>query len=195
MAFYPPNISKRFNEPENAGSFEDPSGVGTSASFSCGSYVRISLQIDQDDKFIRAAKFKTNGCGFAAAAADVITEHLDGTRLTDLHGLNADGVERWLNGRLEEFPPDRFQCRDLVFNALKGALADFRLRSIEEFQGEKALICTCFGVTEERIISVIEEDRPQDASEVADICNAGSGCGSCQMMIQEMIDTSSLGKL
>lgn len=189
MKFYPPKISERFDRPANAGMIENSNAAGTSASFSCGSFVRIVMRIAASDKRIEAVKFQTNGCGYMVAAADLLTENLTGTKLTDLHGIDLKEIGGWLESGLEEFPLYKTQCRDSVIEALKNALADYRKSAIEEFQDEKALICTCFGVSEERIIKVIAENDVADAGEVADICNAGRGCGSCQMMIQEMIDS------
>lgn len=188
MNFYPPKVSERFNRPENAGFFEAPSSTGAAASFSCGSFIQISLLIGASDKCIQDAKFRTNGCGYMVAAADVVAERLAGKRLTGLHGVDKQEIDRWLANALEEFPAGKKQCREPVIDALKNALANHRLNTIEEFRGEQALICTCFGITEERVMAVINENQTRDASEVADICNAGSGCGSCQMMIQELID-------
>jgi len=81
----------------------------------------------------------------------------------------------------------RQHCFDLALEAFRSALADHRNRTIEEFRGEKALICTCFGVTEETIVGVIEAGA-SDVSQVSAACNAGLGCGSCQMLIRELID-------
>jgi NifU-like protein len=69
-------------------------------------------------------------------------------------------------------------------------MARYRELRIEEFVGEKALICTCFGVSEQAIIQSIEEYSLTDVEEVAGRCRAGSGCGSCRMLIQELIDTA-----
>ena len=192
MKFYPPKISERFDRPSNAGAIENANTAGTGASFSCGSFVRIFLQIDSSNKCIKAAKFQTNGCGYMIAAADVVTENLDGRKLTDLHGVDHKEIGGWLERGLEEFPSHKVQCGDSVIEALKNALVNYRVSTLEEFRGEKALICTCFGVTEEKIIEVISENNVEDAGEVGRICNAGRGCGSCQMMIQEMIDSHNL---
>jgi NifU-like protein len=72
-------------------------------------------------------------------------------------------------------------------NPAKHSLIAFQ---IEEFTGEKALICTCFGVSEETIERVIANNRCETVEEVSQKCNAGSGCGSCQPLIQEIIDSN-----
>lgn len=189
MSFYPTKIAEIFKLPKNAGTLNGANAFGTGASFLCGAFVRLSLCIDKE-KRITEAKFQTNGCGFMIAAADFVSGQLAGQRLTELHGLSQDKLEARIAAEMEEFPESRKQCSELVGEALRNALSDFRARTLEEFQGEKALICTCFGVSEETILSVIALYKPNDAGDVSDICNAGSGCGSCQMMIREMIDAA-----
>ena len=185
MSFYPDKISKYFSAPRRAGKAAETNAVGTGASFVCGSFVRFYLEIDVINKQIRDAKYKTNGCGFAIAAAEVLTERIVGRKLTELHGL--DHAE--LFGEIEsEFTENRRHCAEICFDALQAALADFRALQIEEFTGEKALICTCFGVSEETIENVISENHAETVEEVGAVCNAGTGCGSCQFLIQELID-------
>ncbi len=188
MKFYPPKISKRFYTPENAGKAENCNAVGTGASFVCGTFVRFRLDIDTQTKKIRKAKFKSNGCGFAIAAADVLTEKIVGRHLTKLHGFDKVELETELNTQIENFPDNRTHCREMCFDALQSALADFRAFQIEEFTGEKALICTCFAVSEDEIEKVIIEHSAETIEDVSAVCNAGTGCGSCQFLIQELID-------
>lgn len=188
MNFYPRKINKRFQGPTNPGLVEGANASGTAASFACGCFVRLSLAIEKDCKEIRAAKFQSNGCGYMIATADVVTERLVGRKLTELHGLAEDELDPQRTGELEQFPENRNQCSELVLDALKDALADYRESALEEFQGEKALICTCFGVSEETIGKCISENSIRRVADVTDLCRAGGGCGSCQILIEEMID-------
>ena len=190
MPFYPPKIDARFRSPKNAGRSPGSNAVGTSASFECGSFVRISLEIANDAKMIRHARFQTNGCGYMIAAADTIAEMLADRELIDLHGLGPEEYEHILSDEVEEFPTLRQHCAELVFTALKDALAGYRASVLEEFSGEKALICTCFGVSEETIEAYIDANGPVTVTNVTEGCRAGGGCGSCRMLIQEMIDRS-----
>jgi NifU-like protein len=186
MQFYPPKISKHFNAPKYCGKAGSANAVGVGASFICGSFVRFYLAIDAETKEIREAKFSSNGCGFTIAAADVLAETIVGKKLTEFHALGEmrAGIER----ELGSFPAHRAHCVAICLDALKQAFADFRAFYIEEFAGEKALICTCFGVSEETIEKIIRENKSGTVETVGEICSAGTGCGSCQFLIQELID-------
>jgi NifU-like protein len=190
MDFYPKQINERFQNPQNTGKAEKTNAAGTGASFVCGSFVRFYVEIDSQSKEIRAAKFKSNGCGFAIATADVLAEKIVGRKLTKLHGLNHAELFSEIEIKLGEFSANRRHCAEICFDALQAALADFRAFQLEEFTGEKALICTCFGVSEESIERVIKENIAETVEEVGELCNAGTGCGSCRFLIQEILDTA-----
>ena len=188
VSFYPQEINARWASPAFAGKAAAANAVGTSASFQCGSFVRFYLSISRADLRIREIRFQSNGCGFAVAAADRIAEFCTGKPLTELHGLAEIGDDAGGQEKFGAFPPERIQCLDICVEALRAALSDFRSMQIEEFAGEKALICTCFGVEEETIERVIADNSIQTVAEVTAKTNAGGGCGSCRMLIQEMID-------
>ena len=188
MSFYPEKISERFQAPKNVGEPNTASAVGMSATFVCGVYLRFSLRIDAASKEILEVKFKTNGCGYLIASADVLAENITGKRLNKIHGLEADVLRLAIENMLGAFPEPRKHCLNLTLETLQNAFADFRARQIEEFAGEKALICTCFGVSEETIERVIAEDQAETVERVGELCNAGTGCGSCQLLIEELLD-------
>ncbi len=190
MSFYPKKISERFHAPQNIGLCSDANAVGTSATFVCGMFLRFSLLIDPRTKEICEAKFKTNGCGYLIAAADVLAEQIVGERLNIVHRLDSEILRTKIEEKLEEFPENRRHCLDLTLKTLQNAFTDFRSRQIEEFAGEKALICTCFGVSEETIETLIRQKSLETVEEVTDVCRAGGGCGSCQPLIQELLDTA-----
>jgi len=161
--------------------------LGRAASFRCGCFVEFALDIDG---VITAATFRTNGCGYMIASAAVLADSIKGRRSSELHGLNDDELTQTVEAELGKLPPDRRQCAHVCIEALHAAFRGHRTRQIEEFRGEKALICTCFGVTEETIEQFIAEKRPRSVDDVTAACRAGGGCGSCRMLIQEMLDGS-----
>jgi NifU-like protein involved in Fe-S cluster formation/bacterioferritin-associated ferredoxin len=185
MSELPAQVICLAQRPKYIGSCEDKSCAGISASFVCGTGIRFSLRIGSDTRSIEDVRYKTNGCAFLIASAESISREIVGRRLTELHGT--DSLAKKISKALGDPTPGRQHCSDIALEAFRSALADHRNRTIEEFRGEKALICTCFGVAEETIISVIEAGA-NDVSRVSAACNAGSGCGSCQMLIRELID-------
>lgn len=192
MPYYPPRVHSRFRSPRRCGRAADANGVGTSASFECGCFVRVSVAVSVPEKMIRDARFVTNGCGYMAAAADVVAQGICGRELSELHSLDEKFFSPLAERELGPLPPERSQCLKVVLEATRKALSDFRSFLIEEFRGEKALICTCFGVSEETIENYISVNLPDTVEQVTAGCRAGGGCGSCRMLIQEMIDQHSL---
>lgn len=188
MSFYPPKVAGKFQNPQNVGKFSGANAVGTSASFVCGAFARVYLRIEIKTKKILEAKFKTNGCGYMIAAAETLTEKVVGKKLIDLHGSNKEFLRAEIEKELDKFPENRRHCLEICLESLQAAFMDFRAFCIEEFTGEKALICTCFGVSEEMIEKVIEENSLETVEDVTKFCNAGGGCGSCQPLIQEILD-------
>ncbi|HMQ03724.1 MAG TPA: iron-sulfur cluster assembly scaffold protein [Pyrinomonadaceae bacterium] len=188
MSIFPKEVEKRSSNPRFAGQIARANAVGVSASFVCGAFVRLMMLIDAESKKIGEAKFISNGCGFMVAVADTLAEHLRERRLTELNGVSVDDLKAAIEQALGPFPQDRVQCLQVAIESAKQALANHRSFIIEEFAGEKALICTCFGVSEDEIESVIRDSGACSVEMVADACRAGTGCGACRMMIQEMID-------
>jgi NifU-like protein len=186
--FYPENISERFHAPDNVGGAAGANAVGTNATFVCGAVLRFSLHVEKDTKKIVEAKFKTNGCGYLIASADILMEQIVGRKLNERHGLDKSILRAQIKEELSEFPENRQHCLVLCLETLQDAFADFRAFQIEEFTGEKALICTCFGVSEETIESLIKENSLATVEEVTDACNAGGGCGSCQPLIEDILE-------
>ena len=177
---YPNEIAELIREPKFIGPMENANAVGSEAKFDCGCFVRIEMRIDESTQRIEEIFYKTNGCGYMTAAAESISSRLRGMHLTDLQGQIS--VEPEFNERLE--------CSSAVLRAVQSAFADHRTRRVEEFRGEKALICTCFGVAEETVEEFVRSSHPNDVIEVSATLRAGSGCGSCRMLIQEIIDAN-----
>ena len=186
MTFYPPEISRRFHSPKFSGELSEADATGVEANFTCGVSLRFFLKIEESEKKIASAGYTTNGCGYVIAIADFLAESVIGNKLTDLHGLEI--LEKRVAKSFGEIPAARIGCVNLCFDALQKALQEYRTVQIAEWTGEKALICTCFGVEEEMIENLIAGENLNTVEEVGDRSNAGTGCGSCQFLIQEMLD-------
>lgn len=177
---YPKAIAELIKEPKFCGALENANAVGSEAKFDCGCFVRIEMRIDGSSSRIDKIAYSTNGCGYMAAAAESISSSLQGIHLTGLHGQIEGGPEF----------DSRSECSSAVLKAVQTAFAEHRTRLVEEFYGEKALICTCFGVAEDTVEEFVRSSHPQNVAEVSESLRAGSGCGSCRMLIQEIIDAN-----
>jgi NifU-like protein len=166
-------------------------GEGRAVSFECGSVVAFRVKIDTATKSIDAIEFSSNGCGFMIAAAQSLAEEFEGRNLRELHGADSNEITSVIECRIGDLPASRRQCLETSIEAFRNAVADHRKLVVDEFRGDIALICTCFGIGEDRIIEAIRETKAADTADVARACNAGSGCGSCRMLIQELIDAHS----
>lgn len=188
MSFYPTKIAEKFHAPQNSGTAAAANAVGANAAFECGAALRFTLRIDRETGEIREAKYKTSGCGGAIAAAEVLVEKIVGKHLAELHGLDESVLRREIESELGAFENKRKHCLKLAFDALQTAFADFRRRQIEEWTGEKTLVCTCFGVSEETIEKLVENEALETVEQVTARCNAGGGCGACQPLIEDILD-------
>jgi NifU-like protein len=188
MSYYPKRIREHFLNPLNVGEVSDADATGEAASFTCGALVRLSLKIDTASQAVADAKFKAVGCGYLIAAASVFTEIIKGitideaTTVSNLRELS----ENVLADFFGDLPPDKLHCPALCREALGAAIARYR-GAPEEWTGEEALICTCFGVSEKTIESVIHVRGLRTIKEVTKACNAGAGCHSCHPLIEEML--------
>ncbi len=187
---YPEKISARLSVLERSKPLPGATARGVAASFRCGSFIRFFLAVDADSSVIREICFTSNGCGYMVAAADILAELLSGRELTDLRGLSDADLLFQIRLYVGAIEPGRYECIDSCLKSVHSALGDLRASRIEEFAGEKALICSCFGVTEERIETIIQSGNIDTVDDVSAECNAGRGCGSCRMMIEEMIDNA-----
>lgn len=185
---YPDKVRDLVRDALHGGAAHDAACSGADANLACGCVVRLGLRIDEPGR-ISELRFSTNGCGFMTAAAETIARRLEGKFLSELGGLGDDvfdAVRRELE--IGEHS-DRRACVDAVESAAKNAFNNYRSSRIVEFAGEKGLVCTCFGISEETIERYVEERSPGSADDVAAAIRAGSGCGSCRMLIQEIIDS------
>ena len=180
MAFYPPKINERFLHLQNTGETESATAIATNGSFVCGAVLRISLRVEND--IIISARFKAAGCGFLIAAADVLCERIAGKNIVE--GIN---IFQIVENELGEFEPSRKHCLELVWQTFQKAVNNFRATKREDWNGDEALICTCFGVSEKTIEIAIAKNLLVTVEDVSRVCNAGAGCGSCQPLIEDIL--------
>jgi len=172
------DITQHFFQPRNVGDAGEPSFVGRAASMECGATVRVSIQIDELHR-IAQAKFKAAGCNGLVASLSMLTE-----RVTGMVPADAAIVARSSN----LFPfSEHSACAKLGCDALLAAIQKYSDAARDEWNGDDALICTCFCVSEQVIEMEIAQKGLTTVAEVTRACNAGGGCGSCHPLLEEMI--------
>ncbi len=175
-------LEEHFFNPRNVGDAHEPSFVGRAASLSCGACVRLSIQIDES-LHISEAKFKAAGCSVLVAASSLLTERVTGMTPSEA----AVFIQSQRNPSAFSDYPD---CVKLACDALIGAIQQYSDAARNEWNGDEALICTCFCVSERVIETEVEQKGLTTVSEVIKACSAGGGCGSCHPLIEEIIESS-----
>jgi NifU-like protein len=191
--FYPEKISDRLLNLRFTAKMRAFGATGGSSSLVCGVFVCISIAVDPVTGQISAAGFSGNGCGWLTAAADCVCEWILGKRIIELHGLDDAEIIAAVELALNEFAPARRHCLELAIEAVHYAFSDYRIKQLTEWNGESALVCTCFGISEDKIERLISENWIKTVAQVTSACGAGGGCGSCRPLIQDMLDSETPG--
>jgi NifU-like protein len=185
MPYYPDPVNEHFLNPRNVGEVCEADAVGEAGSFICGAVLTLSLKIDAHSQRITDAKFKAAGCGFLIASASALTESIKDLAISRAAVLPESAITDWFI----ELPPEgRTHCAALCREALGAALANYHKATREEWTGDEALICTCFGVSEKSIERAIHTRLLQTVEQVTRACNAGGGCRSCCPLIEDILE-------
>ncbi len=184
MSYYPARINEHFLNPRNTGEVSEADAEGEAASLTCGAILRLTLKIEPDSQLITDARFKATGCGFLIASASVLTETVKELAIGRAATLPETSITDWF----DEFPQPKSHCAQLARDALLAALKNYHSRTREEWAGDEALICTCFGVSELTIEREIQAGSLRNLAEVTRACNAGGGCGSCHPLVEEILE-------
>lgn len=180
-------INQHFFNPKNVGNISDAEAVGRAGSITCGATLRVSLSVDKSQR-ITNAKFKSAGCRYLVAASSLLTELVKGKTTAEAAVLGQSPKKSVIE-QLSGWPADRDHCAALVCEALVSAVKQYSDSIREEWAGDEALICTCFGVSERRIENEIKAGGLQTIAEVTRACNAGGGCRSCYSLIEDILGT------
>ncbi len=183
-------INEHFFNPKNVGNIAEAQAVARAGSLTCGATLRVSLSVDESQR-ITDAKFKSAGCSYLVAASSFLTEQIKGKTTAEAAVLGQSPTKS-VTEQLGDWPVDRDHCAALACEALISAVKQYSDSVREEWTGDEALICTCFGGSERTIENEIKAARLHTIAEVTKACNAGAGCRSCYSLIQDILDDCSL---
>jgi NifU-like protein len=186
---YTEKVKEHFLNPKNVGEIEDADGVGEVGSIACGDALKLFLKIE-DGKIVDAS-FQTFGCGSAIASASALTEMVKGKTLDEAAAISNDDIAETLGG----LPRAKMHCSVMGREALEAAIANYRGEEIHAHdEDEGRLVCTCFGITEDKIRRAVREDRLESIEDITNFTKAGGGCQTCHPDLEEIIEEE-MGKI
>lgn len=175
-------VKEHFLNPKNVGEMKDASCVGEVGSIACGDALKLFLKIE--DGIIQDASFQTFGCASAIASSSALTEMVKGKTVEEAMKLTNKDIAAALGG----LPKEKMHCSVMGQEALEAAIKSWRgeaVASHEHSEGE--IVCECFGVTDEQILSAVRENDLKTIEDVTYYTKAGGGCAKCHEKIGELI--------
>ncbi|KAI4889385.1 hypothetical protein NFI96_034069 [Prochilodus magdalenae] len=126
---YHKKVVDHYENPRNVGSLDKNSknvGTGLVGAPACGDVMKLQIQVDENGKIVDA-RFKTFGCGSAIASSSLATEWVKGKSIDEALKIKNTEIAKELC-----LPPVKLHCSMLAEDAIKAALADYRLKQKDE---------------------------------------------------------------
>lgn len=127
-AYYHENVVEHYENPRNVGSMNKKDknvGTGLVGAPACGDVMKLQIKVDENGKIVDA-KFKTFGCGSAIASSSLATEWVKGKTIEEAGKLKNTDIAKELR-----LPPVKLHCSMLAEDAIKAALADYKVKQKE----------------------------------------------------------------
>lgn len=187
---YTEKVLDLFYNPKNQGAIEtsdDPNIAtvyGEVGSIACGDALRLHLKIQVDSDTILDSRFQTFGCTSAIASSSALTEMIKGMTLDRALNISNKDIADFLGG----LPEAKMHCSVMGQEALEAAIYKYRGIEVEHHEeDEGAIVCSCFGITDNKIRRVIIENDLSTVEQVTNYVKAGGGCGTCLVNIEDIL--------
>mmetsp|Transcript_29898 Transcript_29898/g.49326 ORF Transcript_29898/g.49326 Transcript_29898/m.49326 type:complete len:163 (+) Transcript_29898:139-627(+) len=133
IRLYHDNIVEHYENPRNVGSMDKTDanvGTGLVGAPACGDVMKLQIKVS-DQGIITESKFKTFGCGSAIASSSVATEWIKGKSVDDVLSITNTDIAAHL-----KLPPVKLHCSMLAEDAIKAAVADWKVKQAQSAQQE-----------------------------------------------------------
>lgn len=120
---YTKKVIDHYENPKNVGSMDKGSptvGTGLVGAPECGDVMKLQVDIDDQTRIIKDAKFKTFGCGSAIASSSLATEWIKGKTIEEALAIKNTDIVQELS-----LPPIKIHCSVLAEDAIKAAITDY----------------------------------------------------------------------
>ncbi|XP_067395589.1 iron-sulfur cluster assembly enzyme ISCU [Emydura macquarii macquarii] len=124
-AGYHKKVVDHYENPRNVGSLDKGAknvGTGLVGAPACGDVMKLQIEVDKNGKIVDA-RFKTFGCGSAIASSSLATEWIKGKTVDEALKIKNTDIAKELC-----LPPVKLHCSMLAEDAIKAALADYKLK-------------------------------------------------------------------
>ena len=185
---YSKKVADRMNNPRHFGELteEDATKLGgrlvvaNEGAESCGDTVRLFWIVGAEDEVIKAAKFKSFGCGTAIASTDMMAEMCIGKTVEQATKITNLDVEHALRDTEDQaaVPPQKMHCSVMAYEVIKQATAIYRNVDVATLQ-DKDIVCECARVSLQMVEDAIRINDLTTIEEIADYTKAGAFCKSC----------------
>ncbi|XP_061590181.1 iron-sulfur cluster assembly scaffold protein IscU-like [Cololabis saira] len=128
---YHQKVVDHYENPRNVGSMDKNAknvGTGLVGAPACGDVMKLQIEVDKQGKIVDA-KFKTFGCGSAIASSSLATEWVKGKSVDEALMIKNTDIAKELS-----LPPVKLHCSMLAEDAIKAALADYRVKQHDDQQ-------------------------------------------------------------
>ncbi|XP_035196594.1 iron-sulfur cluster assembly enzyme ISCU, mitochondrial [Oxyura jamaicensis] len=134
---YHKKVVDHYENPRNVGSLDRNAknvGTGLVGAPACGDVMKLQVEVDENGRIVEA-RFKTFGCGSAIASSSLATEWVKGKTVDEALKIKNTDIAKELC-----LPPVKLHCSMLAEDAIKAALADYKLKQHpqKEEPGQKA---------------------------------------------------------
>jgi len=126
---YTKKVIDHYENPRNVGSLDKSSkqvGTGLVGAPECGDVMKLQIEVDQQTRVIKDAKFKTFGCGSAIASSSLATEWVKGKTIDEALQIKNTQIVEELS-----LPPIKIHCSVLAEDAIKAAINDYITKNPE----------------------------------------------------------------
>ena len=186
--FYSKKVSERMDNPSNRGEITEAQAaelggklvVADHGAEACGDAVRLYWVVDPATNRIKAAKFKSFGCGTAIASSDMMAELCMGRTVDEASKITNIEVEKALRDTPDApaVPPQKMHCSVMAYDVIKKAVALYKGVDLASLETE-TIVCECGRVSLGTIKDAIRINDLKSVSDVTHYTKAGGFCKSC----------------
>ncbi len=130
-SLYAEDILDHYKHPRNFGKLENPDIHVEANNPLCGD--RLAMDLRVKDGTVEDVRFTGRGCAISQAAASMLTERMEGAKLTDLASTTRDDILEMLG---VEVSYARMKCATLSLGLLRLACAEAGISIAEQLEEE-----------------------------------------------------------